>query len=118
MIGKNMILSLVVACGLLLLGSAAYAQGSNGRCTALGASVAGAYHQIVGGINVANNCAAVGVFVEEFMGASCEPEDTGFINILENGASCNAIATICDAFFTCFNMEPDFCVDVPECTIP
>ena len=55
MIGKNTILSLLVACGLLLVSPAANAQGANGQCTSIVAQITGAYNQIDQGINVVNN---------------------------------------------------------------
>jgi len=119
MIGKNMILSLVVACGLLLVGSAAYAQPVDGRCASIGARTVGASNQLTQGINVANNCNAFIDLSIEFMAAGCDViDDTAGGPILENGESCNLVATLCDAVFTCFNMVADFCVDVPACTIP
>ena len=117
---RNMILSLVVACGLLLVGSAAYAQAVDGRCQSIGVRALGAYAQINNGINVVNNCNAAFAVITEFMDAGCDALDDTTIGatLLENGESCNIVASICDAVFTCFVLEPDFCVDVPDCTIP
>ena len=55
---KNSILSLLVACGLLFMGSAAYAQ-VDGECQSIGGSIIGASNQIDRGINVVNNCNAL-----------------------------------------------------------
>ncbi len=118
MIRKNTILSLLVACGLLLVGSAAYAQ-VNGQCNSIGVRALGADNQIARGINVVNNCEVILASIELFMAAGCDAvDDTAGGPILENGASCNISATICGALFTCFNIVPDFCEDVGDCTIP
>lgn len=115
---KNTILSLLVACGLLFVGSAAYAQ-VNGECQSIGGSIIGASNQIAQGINVVNNCIAVLEGATEFAVAGCDAVEDTTIGIgLENGASCNNIARFCDTIFTCFEMVPEYCVDVAECTIP
>lgn len=119
MIRKNTILSLLVACGLLLVGSAAYAQPVDSQCQSIGARAVGANNQLTRGINVVNNCNAFLALSIEFAVAGCDiVDDTITGRVLENGESCNLVATVCDAVFTCFVMVPDFCVDVPECTIP
>ncbi len=85
MIRKNTILSLVVACGLLLVGSAAYAQ-VDGRCQSIGARAAGALSQLTSGINVVNNCNAFAGLSFEFIVAGCDVvDDTVAGPILENG---------------------------------
>lgn len=118
MIRKNTILSLLVACGLLLVGSAAYAQ-VDGQCQSIGARTAGANNQLTSGINVVNNCNTLLDLSIEFMVAGCDVvDDTVAGPILENGESCNLVATLCDAIFTCFGFVDDFCVGVPACTIP
>jgi len=115
---RNMILSLVVACGLLLVGPAAYAK-VDGSCQSIGAMSIGLVNQIDQGINVVENCFAFLDVTIEFMAASCDTvDDTAVGPILENGASCNIVATLCDGIWTCFEMVPDYCVDVPDCTIP
>ena len=115
---KNTILSLLVACGLLFVGSAAYAQ-VDGECQSIGGPIVGASNQIAQGINVVNNCIAVLAGVTESAVAGCDVVEDTTIGIgLEAGASCNNIARLCDTIFTCFEIVPELCVDVAECTIP
>jgi hypothetical protein len=115
---KNTILSLVVACGLLFVGSDVYAQ-VDGECQAIGGPIVGASNQIAQGVNVVNNCNAILQGVIESAAAGCVVVEDTTIGIgLESGESCNNISRLCDAIFTCFATVPEFCVDVPECTIP
>ncbi len=118
---RNTILSLFVACGLLLVGPAADAenkgQGVDGVCTALGVRFEGASIQVHQGINVVNNCNAIIEGVTAFMDAGCVAGVGGIARSTEHG-SCNVGAFSCDAIFTCFNIVPEFCVDVDECTNP
>ena len=75
MIRKNTILSLVVACALLLVGSAAYAT-VDGQCNSIGARATGANNQLTRGINVVNNCNAFLGLSIEFMAAAAPPWPT------------------------------------------
>ena len=117
---RNTVLSLLVASGLLLGGSAAYAQQAvNGKCQSIVSPLLGAIHQVEQGIDVMNNCfnvLAPGFF--DFFSIGCGEERVSGNVIGEHGASCNALATVCDAVFTCFGMVPLGCEDVDECTIP
>ena len=120
MIRKNTILSLLVTCGLLLVGSAAYAQ-VNGQCQSIGARSLGLVNQIVlGGEFDLDKCLAFGAVQVEFMMADCSlVDETAFGKIVDHGASCNLASKLCDAVFICSGgMEIEECDGVPACTIP
>ena len=120
---RNTILSLLVACGLLLVSPVADAEaqskGVDGECQSVVSGLLGAINQIDQGIDVVNNCiSVVGPGFGKFFGLGCGEKRIAANAILENGASCNSVATVCDVVFTCFNEEPPGCVGVDECTIP
>ncbi len=125
MIGKNTILSLMVACGLLLGGSAAYAQDPqvDGECQSLGSTSLRLFQQVVQfGFDFDTCFGPSGILAlqTEFMVKGCDfADDTAPGGpITERGKSCNVVSTICDAVFICFGLVIDVCEDVPECTIP
>ena len=116
---KNTILSLLVACGLLLVGPPADAEPVDGQCNAIAVGLLGAVNQIDQEINVVNNCGAVLDASIAFMTAGCETGDGAIASkILPHGESCNLVATICDTIFTCFGITAGFCLDVAVCTNP
>ena len=116
---RNTILSLLVVSGLLLGGSAAYAQAVDGRCQSIVAELLGAVNHVEQGIDVVNNCMFIGAGFGEFFGTGCGAERTTGDVYPQNG-SCNPLATLCDVIFTCFGPEavPPGCDDVDECRNP